>query len=487
MAAAVPDGLLALRARIAPVLGDDAGATWLVGGVVRDALLGRPLLDIDLSTAADPERIARSWASHMGGTAFPLGDEFGCWRVAVPEGAAGDAVQLDVCAHRGDTLASDLAARDFTVNALAVPLTGDATLIDEHGGVDDLGQERVRMVSAAAFDDDPLRMLRAARIAHLLDWDVEPRTVEAIRSRAQHAVEPAGERTFAELRLMLLHPEARRGWRLLEQLGLDAVLLPELDRCRGMAQSRFHHLDVHDHTLAVLDNCEDLMAATDFWLPLPVEPGLVAAPWTEQQRLVVLLAALCHDLGKPGTRRVRDDGRVSFVGHDATGMEIVDAIAERWRWSGVIRQHVRRLVGTHLALGYLLHTDRSARERWRLLREVAPVAAEAVVLSVGDRLATAGPDDRRRWVRAHLQLAREVWADHWRERRDGVPVPLLDGRAVAEAAGIEPGPQLGTLVLALAEAQAVGEVVTAEQAADFVRDQAGALSEATGRAPSGGT
>jgi poly(A) polymerase len=153
-------------------------------------------------------------------------------------------------------------------------------------------------------------------------------------------------------------------------------------------------------------------------------------------------------------------------------MEIVDQLAERWRWSGTMRQHVRQLVGTHLALGFLLHTDRSLRERWKLLRQLEPVAAEAIVLSVGDRLATAGPDDRRRWVRAHQQLARDLWADHWREQRDGRPAPLLDGSEIASIAQVAPGPALGDLVHALAEAQGVGEVRTRAQAEAFVTRRA---------------
>ncbi|MCB0880479.1 MAG: HD domain-containing protein [Thermoleophilia bacterium] len=482
--------LAAQRTSLADVLGDLARDTWLVGGVVRDAILERPLLDVDLATAADPERVARTIARALGGTPFPLGErgdsDEGCWRIALdandddPDAPR----QVDVCALRGGSIHADLAERDFTANAIAVPLLGDDQPIDPNHGLADLRDGRLRMVSAAAFDDDPLRMLRAARIAHQLDWEIDDDTVAAIRARATRMVEPAGERTFHELKLLLLHPEARRGWRLLERLGLDAVLLPELDACRGMQQSRFHHLDVHDHTLAVLDNCEDLIAATDFWLPLPAEPGLVVAPWSEQQRLVVLLAALCHDLGKPATHAMRPDGRVSFVGHDDVGRDIVDAIAERWRWSGAVRRDVRHLVGTHLALGFVLHGDRGARDRWKLRRTLGTVTAEAVVLSVGDRLATSGLDDRRRWVRAHLELAREVWTDHWREQRDGVPAPLLDGREVARAAGIEPGPRLGELVELLAQAQAVDGVDTVDAARAFVREAAAGLSEARSPAPS---
>lgn len=462
------------RTHLAALLGDDADSTWLVGGVVRDALLGRPLVDVDLATGADPERVARRIAKVAGGTAFPLGErpegEKGLWRVATIDGAGAE-VQYDVCALRGGAIEADVAERDFAANALALPIAqGSVTdVIDLHGGLDDIEHRRLRMVSSAALDDDPLRMLRAARIAHLLEWTIDDETVTAIRTRAARAAEPAGERTFHELKLLLLHPEARRGWRLLETLGLDAVLLPELDACRGMRQSRFHHLDVHDHTLAVLDNCEDIVEATDFWLPMPAEAGLQRAPWTQDQRLVVLLAALAHDLGKPATRTEREDGRVGFVGHDDVGRTIVDQLAARWKWSTHMRRAVGQLVGTHLALGFLLHTDRGPRDRWRLRRHLGHVVPEAVVLSLGDRLATSGLDDRRRWVRAHMELARQVWIDHWREVRDGVPEPLLDGLEVARAAGIDPGPQVGKLVAVLAEAQAVGEVSTREDAEQLVR------------------
>lgn len=469
--AATPiDGIEPVRELVRGALDDPqaASATWLVGGVVRDALLDRPLLDIDLATTGDPETIARTIARRLGGAPFPLGDrdglDQGCWRVAVD---GDELLQVDVCAVRGSSIEADLGLRDLTINAIAVPLDGEARTIDPAHGLADLRDERIRMVAPTAFDDDPLRMLRAARFAHQLGFELDPATSAAIRARAARATEPAGERTFHELRLLLLTPEARHGWRLLGELELDRVLLPELAACRGLEQSVFHHLDVHDHTLAVLDNAEDLLAASDFWLPLPAEPGLHAAPWSEHQRLAVLLAALCHDLGKPATHVVRDDGRVSFVGHDDVGRDIVDAIAERWRWSGALRRDVRHLVGTHLALGFALHTDRGDRDRWRLRRALAPVTAEAVVLSVADRFATAGSFDRRRWVRAHLALAREVWADHWREQRDGVPVPLLDGSELAAAAGIEPGPELGELVDQLACEQAVGAVTTTEQALAF--------------------
>ena len=458
--------------------------TSLVGGVVRDAFLDRALLDVDLVTTGDAEPIARTFARALDGTAFPLGDDHGCWRVAVAPGPEfpdlAGILQVDVCGARGGSLETDLGARDFTANALAVPLAGDAHIVDLHDGLPDLEAGVVRMVAESALDDDPLRLLRAARFAHVLGWRIDEATESAIRARAARIVEPAGERAFVELRLLLLHGEARRGWRLIAELDLEQYLLPELHACRGVVQSRFHHLDVYEHTLAVLDNAEDLLAATDFWLPLPAEPGLVAAGWSDAQRLVVLLAALMHDLAKPATRTEHADGRVGFAGHDKVGMQVVDDIAARWKLSGSIRTQVRRLVGTHLDLGFVLHTPAGPRELYRWRRSVSAVAAEAVVLSVADRMATSGVADRRRWLRAHLELARRAWADHWREQRDGRPAPLLDGTAIGAAlGGVEPGPMIGVLVQALAEEQAVGAVTNADDARAFVR--AYDVSGSTGR------
>lgn len=475
--------LAALRG-LADAIGDATpSGAWLVGGVVRDALLGRSLPDLDIVVDGPAEPAARSLVRALGGgAAFGLGERHGCWRVTAPDHARGDARrdtrldgvgQVDVCELRGRSIEDDLRERDFTCNAMAVDCADPVRLIDVTEGLDDLAAGQLRMVAATAFDDDPLRLLRTARLAHTLALDVESGTAGAARQRAAGVTKASGERIFAELALLLAAPETKRGLRLLEGLDLLDVLLPELAACRGMRQSRFHHLDVYEHTLAVVDNCEDVLLAPEFWLgdtPGGGEAPGGAGAFTGQERLTVLLAAIMHDLAKPLTRVLRDDGRVGFPGHDRVGRQVVDTVCDRWRTSNELRGALRLLVGTHLDLGYLLHGTLDVRERWRYLRRVQPVAAGAIVLSAGDRLATAGPDDRRRWVRLHLEAVRLLWRDHWREHRDGVPVPLLDGREVAQLAGIEPGPAIGRLVRALAEEQGVGAISTRAEAEEFVRD-----------------
>jgi tRNA nucleotidyltransferase/poly(A) polymerase len=459
-----------LQALVAPArmvreaLGDSQRA-WLVGGVVRDALLNRELLDLDIVVDGDAGDPARRWARLHGGTPFPLSDRFGCWRVTDAD------VQLDVCSWRDGSLDADLAARDFAANAVAVDVAEPLVAIDPHGGVADIASRTLRMVSTQGLDDDPLRLLRAARIAHTLGFTIDDATVAAIRERALAASTPSGERIFAELCLLVEAPESRRALRLLDDLGLVASLLPELERCKGCEQSRYHHLDVFEHTIAVLDNVEDIAAAPSHYLGSP--PHVPEPVFDDGVRRVLRFAALAHDLGKPDTHTVNPDtGRIGFVGHDSVGVDIVDAMCERWATSNRFRDALRLLTRTHLALGWLLHGDLDARASWRYRRHVDPYAAEAIVLSVADRLATAGLDDRRRWVRAHVSVAQRLWADHWAEVHAGIPSPLLNGDEIAEAAGITPGPQLGELVKALAQEQAASTVTTVDEAREFVRARA---------------
>jgi poly(A) polymerase len=458
------DRLAALAADLAAALGDAAADTWLVGGVVRDALLGRDLPDVDLVVRGDAQAAARRLARAFGGTPFPLGEGHGCWRVARSDGE-----HLDVCTMRGDGIDDDLRLRDLTINAIAAPVLEPARLADPLDGQGDLIAGVVRMVRPESFDDDPLRMLRAARFAHVLGMQIEPATEQAIRQRAAAATQPSGERTFAELCAIVESAESRRGVRLLDSLGLVEAVLPELHRCKGIEQSRFHHLDVYEHTLAVLDNVEDLLHDPRHYLPDDPHGPAPEQPFGPDAGRLLRFAAIAHDLGKPDTHGRRPDGRVTFIGHDARGVELVDGLCDRWATSNAFRSGLRLLVGTHLALGMLLHTPFGPRERYRFLRAVQPHAPEAIVLSMADRFATAGPDDRRRWVRLHHDAARQLWWAHWREQAAGPVGALLDGTEIAEACGVRPGPQLGELVRALAEEQAVGAVATREEAVEFVR------------------
>lgn len=441
---------------------------WLVGGAVRDRLLGRAVSDLDVAVHGDPKRLARHLAVGVGGPVFALGDAWGAWRVMAPDRSW----QIDVVALRGDGIEDDLRLRDFTVNAIAEPLDG-GSLVDPYGGADDLAARRLRMVGPASFREDPLRTLRLARFACELGLEPERATLEAARAEAPGLARVAAERIFAELRRVVVAPAALDGFDLMRRTGVTAVVLPELEAMREVGQNPYHHLDVHDHTLAVLQAVIDLEEDPAHVVG-PEHAEAVAAhlaePFADELTRggALRFGALLHDIAKPPTRRILEDGRVSFMGHDGVGADMARDILTRLRASERLRAHVAALTRHHLLLGFLVHRrplDRRTVHDY--LAACDPVEVDVTLLSVCDRLATRGRKSREA-IAAHCELAREILPDAlaWarRDRR-----PLVRGDELARALGLAPGPELGRLVGEIAAARWTGEVATPEEAIALAR------------------
>ena len=450
-------------------LGDEPA--WVVGGAVRDRLLGRADADddIDLVVEADPRRAARRIARAAGGAAFELSDAFGGWRVVGP----GQIWQVDVTPLQGPSLAADLAARDLTVNAMAEPLRG-GEIVDPHGGRADLAARTLRMVSRDAFAADPLRTMRVARLGCELGFGVDPETAAAARAHAEGLARVSPERVFAELKLILTAAAALDGLARMDELGLTAVVRPELDDLRGVGQNPYHHRDVHGHTLEVLEAAiaierdpgatfgDDLAPAVRALLAEPLADGLTRAGGLR-------FGALLHDAAKPQTRVELADGRIGFPGHDVQGAALARAVLTRLQASERLRAHVAALTRHHLDLGFLVHrAPLDRRAVYGYLRDTAPVAADVTLLSVADRLATRGRKADEAIAR-HLALARELLAEALADRAAAAPAPLVRGDELARELGIAPGPLLGELLEAIAEARFAGEVATGEEAVALAR------------------
>ncbi len=463
LAAAAPVGLA--RRALA-----DGPQAWIAGGAVRDAALGREVTDLDLAVAGDPAAVAKAVADAVGGHAFELSAEFATWRAV----AADRSWQLDATALRGETIEADLAARDFTLGAVAVPLGGGEPL-DPFGGLADLERRRLRAVGEGSFAADPLRLLRAARLAADLGLEVDPDTVALARAEAVRAAEPAGERQLAELRLLLGGPDPLRGLALLDELGLTAVVLPEVETLRGVEQGPNHHLDVHGHTLAVLERTLEVESDLERFAGERAAEAraLLEEPLADEMSRGTALrfGALFHDIGKPATRGERD-GYVTFIGHDSVGAEIVAAICSRLRAGRRLTTHLAALTRHHLRLGFMVHeAPLPPRRVHEYLRATEPVAADVTLLTVADRLSArgSGPFATEEAIEAHLSLAREMLAAALDWRRDGPPTPLLRGDELAAELGIEPGPELGELLAELEAAQYAGEVGSREEALERAR------------------
>lgn len=435
--------------------------SWIVGGALRDELLGREVTDIDIAVEENPEDAARELAAELRGPVFQLSEAFGAWRVVDRRGGR----VYDFARLQGDTIEEDLAKRDFTVNAMARSREG-GDLIDPLGGRADLEARTLRVLGPGAYENDPLRPLRLARFAAELGFAPDPETERLTADAAPRVSEASGERVFAELRRLLVAPAALEGLALADRLGLVRAVLPELADLHDVDQSHYHHLDVYGHTVEVLERLIELESEASGELREVLDEPL-ADQLTRGEAL--RLGALLHDIGKPATHQVREDGRVTFMGHDRLGQEMVRAICRRLRTSERLCRFLEAVTRHHLVLGFLVHErplDR--RAVYRYLERTSPVEVEVTLLSVADRLATRGKNAERA-IDAHLELAEELMpaALEWR-RRGPPPVPVR-GDELAEELGIEPGPELGRLLARLSEAAYAGEATDRQQAIDLAR------------------
>jgi poly(A) polymerase len=438
--------------------------TWIVGGALRDELLGRPVRDVDVAVAGDPEPVARAVAESVRGPVFRLSEAFGAWRVIDRRGGK----VWDFSPLQGETIEEDLARRDFTVNAMARPREG-GDLVDPLGGRADLEARVLRVLGREAYEQDPLRPLRLARFAAELGFEPDPETERLTAEAAPAAARAAGERVFAELRRLVIADGALAGLALADRLGLLRAVLPELADLHDVEQSHYHHLDVYDHTLEVLAMQIDLEGRLHTVFD---EPGaarlerVLAEPLADEltRAQALRFGALLHDIGKPATRATRPDGRITFMGHDRLGEEMVRSICRRLRTSDRFARFLGGLTRHHLVLGFLVH-DRplDRRQVYRYLARTTPVEVEVTLLSCADRLATQGRRAEQA-TEAHLDLARELMraALDWREH--GPPGVPIRGDELARELGIEPGPELGRLLAELTEAAYAGEVATRDDA-----------------------
>ncbi|AQS68684.1 CCA tRNA nucleotidyltransferase [Streptomyces pactum] len=431
--------------RVAPVAEDlarrfqEAGFSLaLVGGSVRDALLGRLGNDLDFTTDALPQdvlKIMRPWADALWevGIAFGtvgaqkdahVGDADRSWQIEVTtyRSEAYDRTSRKPEVSYGDSIEQDLVRRDFTVNAMAVALP-EKKFIDPHGGLDDLAARVLRTPGTPeeSFSDDPLRMLRAARFAAQLDFEVAPEVVAAMKDMAGRIDIVSAERVRDELNKLILSPHPRKGLSLLVETGLAERVLPELPALRLERDEHHRHKDVYDHTLIVLEQAMALES--------------------EGPDLTLRLAALLHDIGKPRTRRFEKDGRVSFHHHEVVGAKMTKKRMAALKYSNDLVKDVSRLVELHLRFhGYGTGewTDSAVR---RYVRDAGPLLDRLHKLTRSD-CTTRNKRKASALSRAYDGLEERIAQLQEQEELDAIR-PDLDGNQIMEILGIRPGPAVG--------------------------------------------
>lgn len=474
--------LALMLAKLKGFISERSQKTYLVGGFVRDLLLGRPGKDMDLVVAGDALAVAASLAAALGGSYAVLDKEHGIARIYLKlEGPAEERWVLDIASLR-EEIRSDLAKRDFTVDAMALPLEalgngreGDH-IIDPFGGRKDLQRGVIRAVNPQVFKQDGARLLRAVRLAAELGFSLEPATEEQIRQDAHYITSISGERVRDELLGILACPGATLHLRLLDHLGLLARILPELETARGIEQPPEHFWDVFQHSLETVGAAEQVLEEPKIaGGAYPLTAHFAEEVVMGRTRLILLkLAALLHDIGKPATKSVEETGRIRFLGHAKLGANMSLPILERLRFSQREIRMVCTMIEHHLRPGQLLAGETITRRAlYRYFRDTAPVAIDTLILNLADHLAMRGPLLNPREWSEHMEGANRLLHAYYQEREIALPPKLMDGHDLIELFDLEPGPEIGRLLEEVQEAQAEGLISTREEALIFLRQALG--------------
>jgi len=490
----------------------DVGDTslWIVGGAIRDALLHRSITDIDLVYTGDPFMLADSMSAQLPVTVAALDRQIGRVRLGIPISG----IHIDITTIKDGDIIADLSARDFTINALAVPYTAEAftrivagsvladDIIDPFQGQQDLAKRIVRQVYSAAFTDDPLRIMRAARIAASLDFSIDAETTISAKAAVQQLSSVAPARITAELFGMFQLPlRGTAAMYLLDDLGALTTLVPSLAACRGVVQGSLHHWDVFDHTLAVIDELDVVqallqatLAKKEFYDPIvpskryregeiPHPTALDLAgyntdviarstmPFAEGQSRLTLakVAALFHDVGKPETAVQIGHANYRFPNHSEAALPYTQATIAQWQLGHDARRFIMSTVACHMRPGQMAGPHGLGTRAIRhFFRDAGDAALDIALFSLADHFAVYGPDELTSFWPRHFEAVVELVRRYYETPNDVIPPRLIDGNDLMNRYHLAPGPELHHLLQTVQEAYLDGTIATKAEALALV-------------------
>jgi poly(A) polymerase len=487
-----PKQVAATIDEVSQLLTQEGHRGYVVGGFIRDWLLDRKTNDIDIAVDGDAISIAQSVAQALEGKFVLLDEVNGIARVVLIE--EGQHCYLDFSSFSGD-IESDLARRDFTIDAMAIELgqlnviaaatkQSHLKLIDPFSGEKDLRNKVVRAVSEHIFEADAIRLLRAVRLAAELDFAIEPETEELLHQYSKSIVEIPGERVREELLRLLTLPRAAHYLHYLDRLGLLLVLIPELAECKGVEQPTVHFWDVFEHSLETVAAVEFLIRENTW--EYGSEEMLATVPWSDMieehlsqevssgsnHKVLLKLGGLLHDIAKPRTKFVDEAGRAHFYGHTKDGADIAIAVLERLRFSNREISLVKTLVYHHLHPVQMANEGLpTKRAIYRYFRDTDECGIDILLLALADYLATYGPLLNIREWRKQCQLVGYILTEHAEHQAKVQPMKLIDGHDLINVFGLTPGPLIGELLDMVREAQASGELADKKEALASVQKE----------------
>jgi len=465
---------------------------YLVGGAVRDAMLSQPTHDLDIVLPGNAIQIARKVADSLNGFFYPLDEDRNYGRVILSNNNS-ERFIIDFTVYQGLDLESDLRARDFTVNALAVEIHQTQALFDPLGGTNDLRNKLIRMCQIDSLQKDPIRILRGVRLATSLKFRIHPDTLLQMRSAAHLLSNSSPERVRDEIMRILDGPKPASAIRALDVLDILPVIFPELVELKKISQSPPHISDVWNQTLAVVKSLYTLIKvlsldynqddAANLHLGLvstslgryrePLARHLTTFFTPDRSiRPLLYLAALYHDSGKTSTREIEPSGRIRFFKHEHVGADMIHHRAQALMLSNPEVDYLTSIVRNHMRPLFMMQAkdQPSRRAIYRFFRDCGQSGVDIALLSLADTLATYGPTlPQELWVR-QLEIVRDLFQAWWEHPQESVsPKPLVTGYNLIDELNLSPGPIIGRLLEEIREAQATGLVTTKEEAFELAR------------------
>jgi poly(A) polymerase len=441
---------------------EPGSGVYLVGGSVRDYLMGGHPADLDLAVSSNALGYAKTLAQKIKGRLVVLGKErFSLYRIV-----KGPLI-IDVAPLKGHDIASDIEDRDFTINGLACHLS-DGQIIDLVGGIDDLDKKRIRLISDRIFEADPVRLLRAHRMAICLGLHITSDTKRAITLNASRIRHAAGERIWTELRLIFAHKESHEQILEMAECGTLEAVLPEMGELRGCSQDQYHQVDVWQHTLQAYHEAEALLKQPDDILP-PVGQQFVKSISTEYQVLLKLVILL-HDIGKPACRVQDVSGRIHFYGHAACGEPLIRRICRRLRISSRHSQWIQQMVKHHQWPLNLYLSQRGTafktKSLGRFLRQCGPLTPYLLLHAAADCLGKENHDNRA----VYLDFIWKTMSIYFKNATAPDQRPLLNGHDLQNRFALAPSPLIGELLRQIEDARLAGIIESRDQAFQMAAD-----------------
>ena len=424
---------------------------YIVGGSIRDIILGRSPFDYDIVVIGNPEKFAKKIAAKKSDHIIELGKKDQKIIRVISDNKI-----FDISSANGDTIEDDLLKRDFTINAMACSLSS-GKIIDCTGGMKDIADKKIRMVSDTAFEKDPIRLIRAYRIGASLDFEIDTNTVSAIRKNAKRIKNSAGERIRAEFLRVLQTPKSHHYISQMADTGLLFAIFPELSTLKGCFQNKFHQYDVFEHTMKAFYHLENILN------------NKIIHNIDENTASLLKFAILLHDTGKPLVKKVDNEGNVRFYGHSKKGAEITKEISFRLKLSTKEKYFIDFIIRNHIRPLHLFTAKRKGsltnKGITRFFIKCGDITPCLLLHSIADMKGKGNKDEKK-----FIDFAKNMISIYFSEfmPRKKIPV-LITGNDLINEFSLSPSPLFKIIISKVEEARLSNQINTRQEALLLVK------------------